>query len=197
MSAPQEQHDDEDLRPTFAPGYKPGEQKTLDTYRELDKNDESLNRWKASLGIDGNVPGELSGPKVTVISLTLTSPTLSTPIVMTLADKTDYKKNPITIKEGAEYAVTMTFMVNHSIVSGLRYLQVVKRTGIKLDKMDSMIGSYGPSPTPYTKVFASEEAPSGMLARSGTYTARSRVTDDDMSVYADFEWTFKIGKEWA
>jgi len=36
--------------------------------------------------------------------------------------------------------------------------------------------------------FASEESPSGMLARSGSYVVRSRVIDDDAHVWLDFEW---------
>lgn len=49
-----------------------------------------------------------------------------------------------------------------------------------------MLGSYGPSTTgePYTKNFDPEESPSGMLARSGSYSVRSRVIDDDGEVYA-------------
>ena len=47
----------------FFEGYKVGAAKTLDEYANLDKEDESLARWKASLGI---VPGASggSGPKV-------------------------------------------------------------------------------------------------------------------------------------
>lgn len=66
----------------------------------------------------------------------------------------------------------------------------------KVDKMEAMIGSYPPKPEPYTKVFAAEECPSGMLARSGNFVARSRIIDDDGHVWLDFEWSFKIGKEW-
>lgn len=49
-----------------------------------------------------------------------------------------------------------------------------------------MLGSYGPHPNgeAYTKNFDPEESPSGMLARSGTYSVRSRVVDDDGEVYA-------------
>lgn len=36
--------------------------------------------------------------------------------------------------------------------------------------------------------FESEESPSGMLARSGTYNVQSRVVDDDKTVWLDFEW---------
>ena len=35
-----------------------------------------------------------------------------------------------------------------------------------------------------------------MLARSGSYVVRSRVTDDDKHEWLDFEWGFKLGKEW-
>jgi hypothetical protein len=36
--------------------------------------------------------------------------------------------------------------------------------------------------------FASEESPSGMLARSGSYAVKSRLIDDDKQVWLDFEW---------
>ena len=48
----------------FSSGYKPGAAKSADEYARLDAEDESLARWKASLGI---VPGSgepVSGPKV-------------------------------------------------------------------------------------------------------------------------------------
>lgn len=81
--------------------------------------------------------------------------------------------------------------------------------------MEQMLGSYGVNPNgqPYVKNFEPEESPSGMLARSGTYSVRSRVVDDDGEVFAgtplvtafshkhlryciDWDWTFKLGKEW-
>lgn len=42
---------DDDLAPSQTAGYKPGEEKTLAELAELDKEDESLARWKASLGL--------------------------------------------------------------------------------------------------------------------------------------------------
>lgn len=46
-------------------GYKPGAAKSADEYAKLDAEDESLARWKASLGIvPGASGGEASGPKV-------------------------------------------------------------------------------------------------------------------------------------
>ncbi|POW14607.1 hypothetical protein PSTT_02789 [Puccinia striiformis] len=154
-----------------------------------------------SLDDDDLKPSQTAGynPGLAICSLSLHSPDLTTPIVMDLTNPElllKYKKEPITIKEGAEYSVEISFKVEGGVISGVKYLQVVKRAGVKLDKLESMIGSYGPSTDLHVKRFVSEEAPSGMLARSGTYTARSRVIDDDGTVWTDFEWSFKIGKEW-
>ena len=85
-----------------------------------------------------------------------------------------------------------------------------------VDKLEQMLGSYGPAPNgePHIKRFPSEESPSGMIARSGSYNVRSRIVDDDGNVYKgmhsiitmlferysrftiDFEWSFKLAKEW-
>jgi len=189
-----------DLQPSFAAGFKLGEKKTVDQYAQLDANDESLARWKQSLGLDAAASSR-SGPKVTVLSLFLTSHTLPQTISLNLADTAALaalKKNPLTIKEGVEYNVGITFNVNYDIISGLRYMHVVKRSGLKVDKVEQMLGSYGPAKDgkPHVCNFPTEESPSGMIARSGTYLVRSRVVDDDNEVFADFEWTFKIGKEW-
>ena len=72
---------------------------------------------------------------------------------------------------------------------------------IAVDKTEAMLGSYGPREAAYTKIvsrhrivladhqFASEESPSGMLARSGSYVVKSRIIDDDQHVWLDFEWS--------
>lgn len=44
---------DDELRPEETQGYRAGEKKTLDEYAQLDAGDESLRRWKESLGIGG------------------------------------------------------------------------------------------------------------------------------------------------
>jgi Rho GDP-dissociation inhibitor len=70
---------------------------------------------------------------------------------------------------------------------------------MSVDSTEAMLGSYGPQEAPYTKIvslitpgadiqFASEESPSGMLARSGSYVVKSRIIDDDKKVWLDFEW---------
>jgi len=90
------------------------------------------------------------------------------------------------------------FKVQHEVLSGLKYLQVTKRKGIRVGKDEEMLGSYAPNtsdkPT-YEKKFAPEEAPSGMLAR-GHYEAVSKFIDDDDHTHLKFEWSFDIAKDW-
>ncbi|ORY35499.1 rho GDP-dissociation inhibitor [Naematelia encephala] len=189
---------EDDLNPTQTEGYKVGQSRTVAELAALDQEDESLQRWKQSLGIGAATGGGVK--KVILKTLFLSSPTLTQPISIDLtqpaAELSKLKKEPVTIKEGVEYSVGITFVIENEIISGLKYLQVVKRSGLKVDKTEAMLGSYGPQPEPYTKIFASEESPSGMLARSGSYNVRSRVIDDDNHVWLDFEWGFKLAKEW-
>ncbi|ORX38423.1 E set domain-containing protein [Kockovaella imperatae] len=195
MSQAQDNVDDE-FAPTQTQGYKVGESKTVAELAALDQEDESLQRWKQSLGI-ATGPGGSNGPKQIIPkTLFLSSPTLSKPVSIEFDKSKDAKSHPVTIKEGVEYSVGITFLVQNEIVSGLKYIQVVKRAGITVDKTEAMLGSYGPQTEAYSKTFASDESPSGMLARSGTYNVRSRVVDDDNTIWLDFEWAFKLAKEW-
>ncbi|KXN86381.1 Rho GDP-dissociation inhibitor, partial [Leucoagaricus sp. SymC.cos] len=178
-----------DLKPTTTPGYNPGGSKSPEELAKLDAEDESLARWKASLGITPGSTTFGNGPKASkTISLDVTNPA---------AIEAATKKKPIIIKEGVEYNVRITFKVNHSIISGARYIQVVKSTGVK-DKLEQMLGSYGPNPSgePYHKNFDSEESPSGMMARILSYNVHSRVVDDDGEIYGEWKWHFKLAKEW-
>jgi RHO protein GDP dissociation inhibitor len=49
-------------------GYKPAAGKSVNEYRELDAGDESLARWKASLGLDSATSGDTSQPKVVLFT---------------------------------------------------------------------------------------------------------------------------------
>jgi RHO protein GDP dissociation inhibitor len=53
-----------------------------------------------------------------------------------------------------------------------------------------MLGSYAPGQTTEKKL-PLEEAPSGMLAR-GTYSVRSKFTDDDGHSFLDFQWSLAV-----
>lgn len=56
------------------------------------------------------------------------------------------KEKPFTIKEGAVFRMKVKFRVQNQILSGMKYLQVVKRIGVS-QKNQEMIGSYGPNTT--------------------------------------------------
>lgn len=50
----------------------------------------------------------------------------------------DLNKHPFTIKEGATFRMKARFKVQHQILSGMKYVQVVSRMGVK-NKMQEMI----------------------------------------------------------
>lgn len=51
-------HEEDELAPTQTTGYKPGEKKTLEEYQSLDAQDESLKKWKESLGLNNAANGK-------------------------------------------------------------------------------------------------------------------------------------------
>jgi len=197
-----EHHDDDhELVPEQTEGFKVGEKKTIDEYQQLDQNDESLRKWKESLGLGtGNTISDPNDPrKVIIFSLGLEIEGRPD-VVIDLNTKNalaELKEKPFTIKEGATFRMKARFKVQHQILSGLKYVQVVKRMGVS-NKMQEMIGSYSPNTTDkpeYEKKFESETAPSGMLAR-GHYNAVSKFIDDDNITHLKFEWAFDIKKDW-
>ncbi|KAF2744200.1 E set domain-containing protein [Sporormia fimetaria CBS 119925] len=194
-------HPDEDLAPEQTAGFKVGEKKTIDEYKQLDQNDESLRKWKESLGLGtGNDLSDPNDPRKCII-LSLGLEVEGRPdIVIDLKDKAavdSLKKKPFTIKEGAVFRMKVTFKVQHQVLSGLKYIQVVKRLGIKM-KHQEMIGSYGPCTDQkpfYEKKFEPDTAPAGFTGR-GSYYAVSRFVDDDDETHLQFEWSFNVEKDW-
>lgn len=51
------------------------------------------------------------------------------------------KHTPFTIKEGAQYRMKVKFRVQRQVLSGMKYLQVVRRKGIRVAKDEEMIVS--------------------------------------------------------
>ena len=120
-----------------------------DTDRDAnsDEGDESLQRYKESLGLSGgNDLSDPNDPRVCIIqSLTMESPGRD-PVVIDLSapgSADNLKKNPFKIKEGAIFTMSAQFRVQHEILSGLHYVQVIKRKGIRIPggKSDEMIVS--------------------------------------------------------
>lgn len=114
----------DDLRLLPGLGYTPSAAKTVDEYATLDAEDESLARWKASLGIVPGAPGaaadgpkvrrrvphldqpetdELVPPQVTVLALELHSPTLPAGKLLSMELAKGAQLETFTIKEGVEY----------------------------------------------------------------------------------------------
>ncbi|KAJ8126478.1 hypothetical protein O1611_g7161 [Lasiodiplodia mahajangana] len=169
---------------------------------DADANDESLQRYKKSLGLGGGTDlSDPNDPRVCIIqSLTMESPG-QPPVTIDLSQpgsENTLKDKPFKIKEGAKFTMVASFRVQHEILSGLQYVQTVKRKGIRVSKDSEMLGSYAPNTDKqpiYTKRFQEEDAPSGMLAR-GHYNAVSTFIDDDKKQHLQFEWSFDIAKDW-
>jgi len=200
MSGPTAAHP-EDLEPEQTQGFKLSARKTMDEYQQLDQDDEAMRKWKASLGLgSGDSISDPNDPrKVIILSLGLEVQDRSD-IIIDLSQPgalETLSKHPFTIKEGATFRMKARFKVQHQILSGLKYVQVVSRMGLK-NKMQEMIGSYPPNTSDkqeYEKRFEPETAPSGMIGR-GKYSAVSRFVDDDNQTHLQFEWSFEIKKDW-
>ncbi|KAF2121358.1 immunoglobulin E-set [Lophiotrema nucula] len=192
-------HDD-DLAPEHTPGFKVGEKKTIDEYQNLDANDESLRKWKESLGIGADTISDPSDPRLCIIKSLGLEVEGRPDIIIDLKDAAaieNLKKNPFKIKEGAVFRMKVTFQVQHQILAGLKYVQKVSKLGLS-HKDQEMIGSYSPNTKEkpvYEKKFEAQTAPSGMMAR-GTYKAVSKFLDDDKKEYLSFDWSFDVVKDW-
>eukprot|EP01137_Pigoraptor_chileana_P006758 Opistho-2@51423 len=177
------------------PGYKAPKQVDLDTLKNLDANDESLNKWKQQLlkgaeGVDNSDPRRVIVEKLSLVA----EGRVDVDLDLT-GDLKKLKSTPFIIKEGSEYRIKVTFRVTKDVVAGLKYIHAVKRGPVTVDKASMMVGSYGPSPTSVTYLSQPEEAPSGMLAR-GKYDVKSKFIDDDKNNHLDWEWSFEIKKDW-
>ncbi|KAM9305237.1 rho GDP-dissociation inhibitor 1-like isoform 2-T2 [Gastrophryne carolinensis] len=176
--------------------YKAPEKKSLMEIQELDKNDESLVKYKQTLL--GNVPTSVdpNAPNVQVMAMELICDDAPGPIKMDLTgDVASLKDTCFSLKEGVSYKVKIVFKVHKEIVSGLKYVLHTFRKGIRVDKETHMVGSYGPRCEAYEFLTPIEEAPKGMLAR-GSYRMKSYFTDDDKCDHLSWEWNLTIKKEW-
>jgi len=188
------------------PEYKISKKVTVDELLKMDSSDESLKKYKASLGLGGEKDPETcpsNDPRRVVIKQ-LKVECQGRPggdIIYNFETKESVdklKETPFTLKEGCQYKITVTFKVQHELVSGLKYVNSVHKMGVRVNKDEVMIGSYAPAKTAYASAFPRngwEEAPSGMLAR-GKYKAKSQFIDDDKSCHLEYEYAFEIKKDW-
>ncbi|CAL5342330.1 unnamed protein product [Camellia sinensis] len=151
-----------------------GPQCTLKEQLEKDKDDESLRRWKEQLlgSVDVNNVGETLEPEVKILSLSILSRERPD-IVIPIPEDGNPKGLWFTLKEGSRYSLRFSFQVSNNIVSGLKYTNIVWKTGMKVDSTKEMLGTFSPQQEPYTHVIPEETTPSGMFAR-GSYTAKTK-----------------------
>ncbi|KAM7010144.1 rho GDP-dissociation inhibitor 1-like [Tautogolabrus adspersus] len=176
--------------------YKAPAVKSVKEIHDLDKDDESLRKYKEALLGSGPAEADPTVPNVQVTQMCLVCETAPNPLILDLkGDLEAFKKQAFILKEGVEYKIKISFKVNREIVSGLKYVQQTYRKGMKIDKSDYMVGSYGPRPAEYDFLTTVEEAPKGVLAR-GNYVIKSKFTDDDKHDHLSWEWNLNIKKDW-
>ncbi|GCF00084.1 rho GDP dissociation inhibitor [Zygosaccharomyces mellis] len=182
--------------------YKVSAKKTLEEYKNLDAEDESLAKWKESLGLGADVlPLEYPGDKrkVVIQKIMLLVDSEPQPIVFDLTNEITIKElasKRYKVQEKSNYKLRIQFKVQHEIITGIRYVQYIKKAGIAIDKIDDHLGSYAPNTKkkPFYEVELPEsEAPSGFLAR-GNYSAISKFIDDDNVNHLTLNWGVEITK---
>ncbi len=108
------------------------------------------------------------------------------------------RATPFVIKEGANYKFRISFRVQHEIVTGLKFINKVKK-GIFSQSGDVMLGSYAPQSAPHVFEFPRRgwnTAPSGMMFR-GRYTSVDSYADSDGAGHLTYEYSFEIKKTWT
>lgn len=165
---------------------------------QLDADDEAMQKWKASLGVSADAAG--APPAVEMLGFAIVCPEDEKVLEydLTTPDAVEsLKSDGFVLKEKANYAIQLTFKVSGGIVSGLKYIAVTRRAGVKVDKEEKVMGSYGPKDEAYQWMSKPMDVvPSGMLAR-GTYSQVIKVVDDDSHEWAQVNTKFAIAKAWA
>jgi hypothetical protein len=181
-----------------AEGYRPPAPKSVKDIIQADAEDESLRKYKEALlgsAIAGAVEVFPNDPRRVIVNkLAIVVQGVQPDIEIDLTLPHDeLKKKVISLKEDCHYQVRIFFYVQREIVQGLKYVQQLYKTGIRVDKSTYMVGSYGPKKELQSYTTTMEQAPSGMMAR-GTYTVKSLFTDDDKNEHLKWEWKIEIKK---
>ncbi|CAD6334171.1 unnamed protein product [Miscanthus lutarioriparius] len=173
-----------------------GPQVPLKEQLELDKDDESLRRWKEQLlgQVDTEQLGETAEPEVKVLNLTILSPGRPD-LVLPIPFQADDKGYAFTLKDGSLYSFRFSFTVSNNIVSGLKYTNTVWKTGVRVENQKMMLGTFSPQLEPYVYEGEEETTPAGIFAR-GSYSAKLKFFDDDGKCYLETSYYFEIRKEW-
>ncbi|XP_062232363.1 rho GDP-dissociation inhibitor 1-like [Phragmites australis] len=188
----EDNYDDDDRKRTMVLG----PQVPLKDHLELDKDDDSLRRWKEQLlgDVDTTKLGETAEPEVTIFNLTILTPERAD-LVLPIPLVPDDKGYAFALKDGSTYSFRFSFTVSNNIVSGLRYTHTVWKTGVRVENQKVMLGTFSPQQESYTYEAEEDTTPSGIFAR-GSYSAKLKFVDDDGKVYLDMNYCFEIRKDW-
>ena len=182
--------------------YAPRGTNDVDAILRADDADESLQRYKAQLlgaAAKGD-RGDASDPRklvVTEFRVVFNSPAPDQVFHLdTRAGKDHLKKTGVAVKEGSEYKFRLSFRVQHEILPGLKYVNRLKRMGMKTAADELVIGSYAPQTEPHSSEFPRYdwlEAPKGMMYR-GAYTASDKFVDGDGRTHLEYDYPVKVTK---
>lgn len=116
-----------------------------------DQEDESLQKWKASLGLgQGKDISDPNDPrKCIILSLGLEVEGRPDIIIDLRAPGAveALESKPFTIKEGATFRMKVQFKVQHELLAGLKYLQKASRGPLSSKTQEMLVGytTYGHS----------------------------------------------------
>ncbi|KAL6063516.1 Rho GDP-dissociation inhibitor 1 [Balamuthia mandrillaris] len=190
---------------TNTPGYKVSKKVDMNTILTMDEEDESLRKYKEALlgkALEGNIAPSDDPRRVVIKEMkVIIKDRPGGDILYNLEEKgaeEKLKDTPFTLKEKCEYKIQISFKVQHEIVAGLKFVNLVYRKGVRVAKEEEMLGSFPPQAESHVVVFPRhgwDEAPSGMLAR-GQYKGKHKFVDDDGQNHLEYEYAFAIKKGW-
>ena len=105
----------------------------------------------------------------------------------------------LTVKEGVQFRVKVTFRGQHYIINDLKLKSTIKKFGKTVAEDEEMLGSYNPT-TNFKDVYLPSrgynDAPSGMLGR-GTYGSTMTFTNDKKETLLTINYKTAIAKAFA
>lgn len=174
----------------------------------MDSNDESLKKYKQSLlgaAYEGDL-GDVNDPRrVIVEEFCVIFSKEESPSQLDLVYKLSteeglnkLKSEGVTMIEGSKFKFKIKFRVQHELVCGLKWVNMVSGKLLPLgsDKDELVIGSYAPSSTivdfEFPK-FGYSEAPKGMMLR-GKYKCVNSFVDTDKVNHLEYGYELNIVK---
>ena len=99
------------------------------------------------------------------------------------------------LKEDTINCLELTFKVHNDIVSGLKLCTYIKKHGVTVTKDEEVIGSFSPTVDAHKIQVSPEKVPSGFFSR-GNYNGKAMLIDLDGIVHIQYDYQFKIDKDW-